>query len=398
VHHPRLLTTTTAASSRFSAYRLCLAVAAAAATVLFTVVNASEPSAPQRPAESAGFRIAVPGYVYEFPRDHGSHDEFRTEWWYYTGHLSARNGRRFGFQLTFFRRAVAADQPATLPSRWTIRHLYLAHFAVSDLDGRQFRYFEKISREGLGKAGADTGRLRVWTDRWMVEGTPESLSHHLVAEQNGVAIDLTLRQLKPPVFHGENGISRKGEQVGQASHYYSLTRLGTNGRVTIDGETFDVTGTSWMDHEFGSADLGEDLVGWDWFSLQLDDGNDLMLYRLRRADGSLDRSSSGTVVYPDGHAGSISRDDAQVAVLSHWTSPASGTRYPAKWNVTVPRLQLDLEVTPLLADQELATRRSTQVTYWEGAVAISGTAQGRPITGHGYVELTGYAERFTERL
>ncbi|HEX2054915.1 MAG TPA: lipocalin-like domain-containing protein [Nitrospiraceae bacterium] len=395
MRHPRLRMIMTAARSHLSAYRTCLAVAAALFSVVFSVASASDS---QRSAESAGFRIAAPGYMYEFPRDHGSHDDFRTEWWYYTGHLSTRNGRRFGFQLTFFRRAVAADQQATLPSRWTIRHLYLAHFAVSDIDGKQFRYSEKISREGLGKAGADSGHLRVWTDRWIAEGAKEPLSHHLVAEQNGVAIDLTLRQLKPPVFHGEDGISRKGQEVGQASHYYSLTRLGTNGRLTIDGETFEVTGTSWMDHEFGSAELGEDLVGWDWFSLQLEDGSDIMLYRLRRADGSLDGSSSGTLVYPDGHAGSLSRDDAQVAVLSHWTSPASGARYPAKWKVTVPCLQLDVEVTPLMAGQELATRRSTQVTYWEGAVQVSGTAQGRAIRGHGYVELTGYAERFAERL
>jgi predicted secreted hydrolase len=351
------------------------------------------------PAVTDGFRLAKPGYLYEFPRDHGSHDDFRTEWWYYTGHVSSKSGRRFGFQLTFFRRAVAADQVQTLPSRWTIRQLYLAHFAVSDLDGKQFRYSEKLSREGLGKAGADEGRLHVWTDRWAVETVKdEPLSHRLAAEQDGVAIDFTLRQLKPPVVHGDAGISHKGQRIGQASHYYSLTRLGTEGRLTIDGETFQVTGTGWMDHEFGSADLGEDLVGWDWFSLQLQDGNDIMIYQLRRADGSLDPASSGTLVYPDGRAGALSRDDAAVTVLSHWKSPTSGARYPAKWRVTVPKLQLDVEVTPLMANQELATRRSTQVTYWEGAIQISGTAQGRAVTGQGYVELTGYADRFTERL
>jgi predicted secreted hydrolase len=370
------------------------------ATLLLSVLFGTAAASTSPPsAETNGFRVAKPGYVYEFPRDHGSHDEFRTEWWYYTGHLTGQQGRRFGFQLTFFRRGIAPDQLDTLPSRWTVRHLYLAHFAVSDLAGKQFRYSERISREGLGKAGADAGRLHVWTDRWLAEAVKDNpLNHHLAAELDGIAIDLTLRQLKPPVVHGEAGISRKGEQIGQASHYYSLTRLDTEGRLMIDGESFHVTGTSWMDHEFGSADLGEELVGWDWFSLQLQDGNDIMLYQLRRADGSLDPASSGTLVYPDGRTGSLSQNDAAVTVVAHWTSPASGARYPAKWRVTVPRLQLDVQVTPLMADQELATRRSTQVTYWEGAVQISGTAQGRAVTGQGYVELTGYADRFTERL
>jgi predicted secreted hydrolase len=367
--------------------------------MLVPVLFGTAASDSARSADTAGFRIATPGYVYEFPRDHGSHDDFRTEWWYYTGHLSAQNGRRFGFQLTFFRRAVGADQPNTLPSRWAIRHLYLAHFALSDLEGKQFRYSEKISREGLGKAGADTGRLHVWTDRWIAEAVAdEPLNHRLSAEQDGIAVELILRPLKPPVIHGHAGVSRKGQEIGQASHYYSLTRLGTDGRVTIDGETFRVTGTSWMDHEFGSADLSEDLVGWDWFSLQLQDGTDIMIYRLRRGDGTLEPASSGTVIYPDGRADSLSLGDMDLAATDHWRSPASGARYPAGWHVTLPRLQLDLQIAPLMSAQELATRRSTNVTYWEGAVEISGTAQGRAVTGQGYVELTGYAERFTERL
>lgn len=356
-------------------------------------------SSAQSSAEADGFRLAEPGYQYEFPRDHGSHDEFRTEWWYYTGHLSAQNGRRFGFQATFFRRAMGPDQSATLPSRWAIRHLYLAHFAVSDIDGKQFVFSEKISREGLGKAGAETGRLRVWIDRWIAETTKEEpLTHRVRAEQDGVAVELALHPLKRPIIHGRAGVSRKGEEVGQASHYYSLTRMATEGRVTIDGEIFQVTGTSWMDHEFGSADLSEDLVGWDWFSLQLDDRSELMVYLLRRGDGSPAPASSGTVVFPDGRSEMLARDGVDVTVRSHWTSPTSGARYPAAWHIVCPSLGLDVDVTPLLADQELATRRSTQVTYWEGAVRIAGMSNGRSVTGQGYVELTGYAERFKERL
>jgi predicted secreted hydrolase len=371
-----------------------------AAMLLLTQVTPDAGTSARSSAEADGFRLAEPGYQYEFPRDHGSHDEFRTEWWYYTGHLSTQKGRRFGFQVTFFRRAMGSDQSATLPSRWAIRHLYLAHFAVSDIEDNQFLFSEKISREGLGKAGAETGRLHVWVDGWVVEGTTEEpLNHRVSAEQDGVAVELTLHPLKQPIIHGRAGVSRKGEQAGQASHYYSLTRMATEGRLTIDGETFQVTGTSWMDHEFGSADLSEDLVGWDWFSLQLDDRSELMVYLLRRADGSLDPASSGTVVFPDGRSETLaSGGDVNVTVRSHWTSPMSGARYPAAWHIACPSLRLDVDVTPLMADQELATRRSTQVTYWEGAVRMAGTSNGRSVTGQGYVELTGYAERFRERL
>ncbi len=370
-----------------------------AAIVLSVTASAATGSEMRPPAGVDGFRLAEPGYVYEFPRDHGSHDEFRTEWWYYTGHLSTKSGRRFGYQVTFFRRAVKADQSDTLPSRWTIRHLYLAHVAVTNVETNQFRYSEKISREGLGKAGAETGRLHVWTDRWTAEATQEDpVSHRLAVEWDGTAVELTLHPLKPPIIHGRAGVSRKGEQRGQASHYYSLTRIATEGRVTIDGETFPVTGTSWMDHEFGSADLDKDLVGWDWFSLQLEDRSEVMMYLLRRADGTLDPASSGTVVYPDGRSEPLLREDVDVTARGQWTSPKSGARYPAGWHVTCPSLHLDIDVEPLMANQELITRRSTQVTYWEGAVRIAGTTAGRRITGQGYVELTGYADRFSERL
>lgn len=346
--------------------------------------------------ETEQFRPAAPGYVYQFPRDHGAHDEFRTEWWYYTGHLVAADGRRFGYQLTFFRRGVARRSVRENPSRWAVRHLYLAHFALSDIAGRRFRWAEKISRAGIGKAGAEAGRLHVWTDRWLTED--EAGRHHLKAEAAGFAIDLLLTPGKPPVIHGTEGVSRKGAQPGQASHYYSLTRLETAGTVTVEGRTLPVTGSSWMDHEFGSADLGEDLVGWDWYSVQLDDRTELMFYRLRRKDGSADPASSGTVVWADGRSQHLAAGDVQVEALDTWTSPRSGARYPSRWRLSGPGLALSLELTPLLADQELVTSGSTQVTYWEGAVGVSGRAGGAAASGRGYVELTGYAARFRERL
>lgn len=363
-------------------------------------IPASGPAAAApEPLAQGTYRNPLPGYVYRFPRDHGTHEEFRTEWWYYTGHLSTKSGRRFGYQLTFFRRGVAQEAARTNPSRWAIRHLYLAHAAVTDLDRARFSYAEKLSRAGIGKAGAEPGRLRVWIDRWKAEASPaEPHRHHLEARGDDFAIDLTVAAEKPAAVHGEGGVSRKGASPAQASHYYSLTRLATSGTVTVGDEVLPVTGLSWMDHEFGSGDLGANQVGWDWFSLQLDNRTEVMLYRLRLADGGIDPASSGSLILPDGRVQALAASDVRVEPLDYWTSRRSGARYPARWRIAIPSADLMLEVTPELADQELVTARSTQVTYWEGAARITGTKQNVPVAGSGYVELTGYADRFRQRL
>ncbi len=345
------------------------------------------------------FTIATEGYRYSFPRDHGTHEAFRTEWWYYTGQLTAKDGRSFGYQLTFFRRGMAQQQVRTLPSQWAVTQLYLAHFAVSDLGQGRFHYAEKISRAGLGKAGANPDRLHVWVDGWSAESsTARPDTQTLQAADGDLALQLTLAPEKPLVLHGTEGISRKGSAAGQASHYYSFTRLATTGQLTIGSESFDVTGTSWMDHEFGSADLDKGLVGWDWFSLQLDDQRELMLYRLRRSDGSADPVSSGTLIDREGRGQHLSIQDFTLEPTSYWTSPTSKARYPQRWRLAIPSQQLSLELAPLMAEQELSTKRSTQVTYWEGAIEATGASQGKPIKGQGYMELTGYVERFTKKL
>jgi predicted secreted hydrolase len=385
------------ASRRFHVGRLTFM--ALGLLAVSTALPAAAPDALSDHRRPAGFRSAEPGYRYQFPRDHGTHDDFRTEWWYYTGHLAAENGRRFGYQVTFFRRGVEPDRAGANPSRWTIRQLYLAHVALSDLDRKQFRYAEKVSRAGLGKAGAETGRLRTWIDRWSVEASASPHEHHrLQAAAGEFSLDLTVTPEKPPVVHGEHGVSRKGGAPPQASHYYSFPRLATAGALTVDGERFTVQGTSWMDHEFGSGDLGDDLAGWDWFSVQLTNKTELMLYRLRRSDGTVAPVSSGTAILPDGRTRHLSATDIRVEVLDHWASRSSGGRYPSRWRVAVPALDLSLDLRPLLADQELATSRSTQVTYWEGAVEVSGRLRGAPVSGQGYVELTGYAKPMRKRL
>jgi predicted secreted hydrolase len=365
--------------------------------VLWIGLGVLEPSSAGDPRHE--FRLAEEGYRYEFPRDHGSHDGFRTEWWYYTGNLTTKNGRQFGYQLTFFRRGMPPEQIKTLPSKWSLTQLYLAHFAVSDIRNGRFHFAEKLSRDALRKAGSAANRLHVWIDRWQAESPDSNQDRQMLIASNGdLAIELTVTPEKPLVIHGSGGISRKGAEKGQASHYYSFTRLATSGTITVGKESFDVTGTSWMDHEFGSADLGEDLVGWDWFGLQFTDRTELMLYRLRRTDGSADPVSSGTFIDREGKGHHFTIDDFMLEPLTFWDSPTTKAHYPQKWRLTIPAKHLSIELVPRMAEQELMTNRSTQVTYWEGAIEASGTAQGRSLQGQGYMELTGYAESLSKKL
>ncbi len=345
---------------------------------------------------AAAFRLALPGYTFSFPRDHFSHDEFRTEWWYYTGHLRGGNGEKYGYQVTFFRSGVA--EARANPSRWAAKNLYLAHFAVSDIPRKTFRYFERVGRAGPAGsgAGASDKELRVWIGNWEVNG--DETTQRLRAREGDCAVDLTLVSQKPPVIHGENGVSQKGEGRGHASHYYSLTRLKTEGTLTIRGKSMPVTGLSWMDHEFGSTQLNPDQVGWDWISLQFEDGTELMLYVIRKADGRPDPSSAGTWVGGDSRAVRLRQREFSVEVLDRWKSPRSKGVYPMKWRLSVPMLGLDVTVRPAFPDQELDTAKSTRVIYWEGAVSAEGAARGGPLKGRGYVEMTGYAEPFRKKL
>ena len=352
-------------------------------------------SAADSSSSPSRFFPAKPGYEYAFPRDHGNHEQFQTEWWYFTGHLQGRNGRRFGYELTFFRRGIDSPEVWSNPSAWALRHLYLAHFALTDEQTDRFRYAEKISRAGIGKAGARPAVLDVWIDRWHVKAvSPDHRQFHLQAESTDFSIDLMVESQKPPVIHGAHGVSYKGQEPGQTSHYYSLTRLETTGSVGVDDEIIKVEGISWMDHEFGSGELADHLVGWDWFSLQLDNDHEIMAYGLRRADGTFDSASSGTVVRPNGSSTAFEFHNLHISVDHHWTSPVSGARYPHHWNLVLPNERIELTVSPRMAHQELITTRSTRVTYWEGAVDVMGQWKGQDVHGHGYVELTGYADPY----
>jgi predicted secreted hydrolase len=324
------------------------------------------------------YAVARPGYRYQFPRDHFEHPGFRTEWWYYTGNLWDDAGRRFGFELVFFRQAQRRG-PSENRSAWRIDDLYLAHLALTDVNGGRFRYHTRLNRAGPGIAGASFARRRVWNGNWSATWEGDAQVLEAVAEE--FRFRLRLAPLKPPVIHGENGISRKAAGPGKASHYVSFTRLAVEG--ALDGRA--VRGSAWMDHEWFTHQLEPDQAGWGWFSAQLDDGAELMLFRLRRLDGSVDPHSAGTYVDAAGRARHLRAADFALEPLDYWRSPRSGGRYPVRWRIRVPGLRIALECAAALQDQELAAEDAAGPTYWEGAVTYSGST-----SGVGYLEMTGY--------
>ena len=359
------------------------------ALLVLALFCAAPSSAQTRAAD--GFRLALPGYSYAFPRDHGSHDDFRTEWWYYTGHLTSKSGARYGFELTFFRVGVDADPQRD--TAWDLEHIGLAHFAITDISRKEFRYHEKLNRGSRFTAGAATGNLDVFNESWRAVALPDG-RWRIRASAEGDAIDLLLLTRKPPAIHGTNGVSVKAVGTGYASHYYSMTRLEVTGSVTVRGRSEQCTGIAWMDHEFGSSALREHQVGWDWFSIQLDDETELMLYIIRKRDGSPDVTSSGSLVMSDGRVIHLERDDFRVTSSRRWTSKKTGATYPLGWNVSVPSFGIALAIKERMAEQELVTTGSTGVTYWEGAVEVTGRSGSVPVSGVGYVEMTGYAKAF----
>jgi predicted secreted hydrolase len=358
------------------------------AAIAIALLTAAAP-APLR--NELGYLYSDAPWTFAFPRDHAAHPSFQTEWWYYTGHLDAES-RTFGYELTFFRVGLDPARRAS-PSAWAPHTILFAHFALSDLDGKKFLWDERVARPALGMAGADSTEYRVWIDDWSAGLEADRATHRLKARNEKFAIDLALRSDQPPAIHGRGGVSRKSSGVGESSHYYSMPRLASEGTVTLDGRTYPVRGLTWMDHEFGSGRLAASLSGWDWFSLQLDDGRSLMLYLLRRKGGGYDPASSGTLIESGGRTRHLPLDAFETRSTKTWKSPKTGATYPSGWIVRVPSAALELEIIPALADQELVTGGAVGVVYWEGAVRATGAAGGKPIRGRGYVELTGYTGR-----
>jgi predicted secreted hydrolase len=344
-------------------------------------------------AGATGFARAYTPREFAFPRDHGPHPRYKHEWWYVTGNVQTPNDRHFGFQLTFFRIGLTPGV-ITRPSAWATSGIYMAHFTLSDVASGQFYVFERFSRAAAGLAGATSMPLHVWLEDWSLQGhevghAAGELSMRLRAAERDIAIDLSVDSEKPIVLQGEHGLSRKSATPGNASYYYSATRLRTHGVVRVGGQGFSVEGLSWMDREWATSALDKEQAGWDWFALQLSDGRELMYYQLRRRDGTVHPFSQGMLVSVGGVGHRLFAEDVQLDVVDRWQSLRTGVEYPSRWRVRVPQAQLDLTIEPYLPNQEL----DVSVRYWEGAVHGSGSVQRRAVSASGYVELVGYGPR-----
>ena len=351
------------------------------------------------------WKKAIDMRTWSFPGDHGSHPEYRTEWWYFTGNLIDEAGNRYGYQLTFFRQGVDNSEASGSGLRkndpWSIQNIYFAHFALTDVKNNLFRHFNMTSRAGPGLAHADTKGMDLWVLNWSAKMKTISTKNtsfpkeviSLRARHKDIEINLELSPGKPAVLHGKNGLSRKGPEKGQSSYYYSFTDLKTKGSIKtgLNKEFVNVRGISWFDHEFGSNQLTSEQTGWDWFGIRLSDGRDLMVYFLRKKDGSIEATSSGTLVEKNGSPRYIRLADIEVKILEKWKSPKTGSIYPGKWHIRIPSAQIDLALSPQIANQELTTEVPANITYWEGAVEGKGISGGKPVVVEGYVELTGYS-------
>ncbi len=345
-------------------------------------------SALPSPKNLHAWETARPGVTIEFPRDHHAHPGFRTEWWYFTGNLAGPDGGRLGYQLTFFRRGLRPPGSATASSAFVRDWFAFGHFAISDLERGQFFHDQKIVRGGFGEAafpptGSRVAQIGNWTadrledDRWRI-----------AAEAEGFSLELTLRPMRPVVLQGEAGYSQKAAGADQASIYYSLTRLATTGVIQLGDQEIPVEGNSWMDREWATNQLAEDQAGWDWFSLQGEDGSDWMVYQLRKKDGSTDPFSKGLWWPSEGEPTLVRAADFTLTPLRWWRSPDGVARYPLAWRLEMPAAALTIEVEAALDNQEL---QLNPIRYWEGAVTFRGTRAGQPFNGRGYLEMTGYA-------
>ena len=340
------------------------------------------------PTTQPGFITADGSRPLTFPADLGAHPDFRTEWWYYTGNLQTPDGRHFGFELTIFRVGLLPPTAElSNDSKWSSRDVYFAHFAISDIGSHQFYAFQRYSRPGPGLAGAQAEPYRVWLEDWNITERASGV-YQLRAEQGELTLDLTLRDEMGIVLHGENGYSRKGKNASNASYYYSQPRLHANGSVQLNGVQYEVNGLAWNDHEFSTGVLDESQIGWDWFSLQFEEGPALMLFQLRERGGKVSDSASGTFIAADGTPQPLHKSDFDVAVLAEWRSPYTNGVYPSSWEIKIHKPECLLKVKPWMADQEI---NFPPITYWEGAVHFEGICNNAPVGGNGYIELTGYA-------
>ncbi len=337
---------------------------------------------------AADWRVAEPGWDYDFPRDHRIHPEFKTEWWYFTGNVAGEGGQRFGYELTFFRHGITPlAQRDTNASRFVVGDLKFAHFAITDVAKQRFRFEQKISRGAFGEAGFNDGKRLAWIDDWTLATNGDDGFELVATLKEGATLHLHLRATKPPVIHGQGGVSAKASGDGHASHYYSMTRLETAGELLMGGKSQSLVGESWFDHEWASNQLAAGQIGWDWLSVHFDDGSELMLYQMRLENGT-DPTSSGSLIAPDGTSRHLPSTSFRMTPTGYWASSATKAKYPIAWRVELPEHEIEIAVKAAVENQELAF---LPLVYWEGAIDVTGKRAGKPINGRGYLELTGYA-------
>lgn len=339
----------------------------------------------QNSSSSDQFYSVTPNKQFDFPRDHGNHVNYSTEWWYFTGNLKTEENRHFGYQLTFFRRGLPNNHEKR-ESKWAAENIYMGHFTLTDTTNNTFHQFEKFNRNSFNMAGSSDKHLDVWIDKWFVTTDSNNpLMLNVSAKESGISINFQLESDRDPVLQGDNGYSVKSRKENSASYYYSVPRMDTTGIISISDRNYDVKGMTWLDREWTSNGLAKDQEGWDWFGLHLDNKIDIMFYQLRLQSGNIDSTSSGRMINGKNSI-QLNNENFQISVIDHWESPLTGIRYPSKWELSIPNHGLELAIHPYISNQEL----TGLFRYWEGAVQINGTINGTPITGSGYVELTGY--------
>jgi predicted secreted hydrolase len=378
---------------------LSLFLVLAAGPVLSVLAQLDSPVA----APDHRWRAAAPGYQWEFPRDYGRHPQYKTEWWYVTGHLfpedaQASAAEALAFQMTFFRVGLVPDSHELPASDWAANDLVMAHASVAAPRQDSHRFSEVLRRATplLGGFGGPEDTTLAWCQapagtagRWTVTRSGESFRLQAADDRQGFRYDLTCTPRKKPVFHGTGGFSPKTADGSSGSLYFSFTRMAVQGTVTLDGRTIRVRGQSWLDREVFSNSLAPDQTGWDWVSLQLDDGRDLMVYRLRGKSAAAD-FALGTLVDAAGNSQDLPADSWTLTPQDYWTSPDTDARYPVRWRLQVPSAGIDLELKAVMPAQENLSSRSG-IHYWEGAVTARPFGSTRTV-GRGFVELTGYGE------
>lgn len=353
-----------------------------------------EKSSSRQLSESLGsgdlssFQKADKPRAFVFPQDHGPHRAFKTEWWYVTGNVVDENGRPFGYQFTIFRIGNSPTKASTVENDWKSSEFFMGHFTITDVTRQKFFHDEMFSRGGIGNAGSNVDSTWLNAMKVRFEQTNNGQDSLIVTgKMKDASATFFMTSQKNAVLQGENGLSQKGREVGNASYYYSLTRLATKGNITVEGQSYEIVGDSWLDREWSTSMLEADQSGWDWFSLQLDNGHELMYYQLRDKNQKAGPTSAGVIVFPSGDKERVSYKNVRLDVMEMWKSPYSGDEYPSGWKLSVDN-RIMLTILPKMKNQEL----DAAVRYWEGAVEITGIWADNDVSGNGYVELTGYSQ------